>query len=82
MRVGFNTRMAHDLRDRVLTRGECIARLRTAVESAGSLGSFSAENAISRQYVGSVLTGTRHPGPGVLKVLGLRKIDAYVEVRS
>lgn len=57
----------------VLTDGETHTRLLNAVREAGSQAAFARLAGVSRQHLFDVLSGTRQPGPAILKVLRLKR---------
>lgn len=66
-----------------MTRADVIKLLRKEMKSRGmSQNKYSAHIGLSPQYFGRVLNGTRVPGPGVLKVLGLKRTVKRIETFS
>jgi hypothetical protein len=49
-----------------------IAKLRAACEKAGSQAAWARANGIHAQYVSAVLRGNQHPGPQIVRALGVK----------
>lgn len=62
-----------------MTADDVIAKLRAAIEEAGSAKSWAAANGFSDAYVSDVLKGNRRPGDRILLALGLSAETIYVE---
>jgi hypothetical protein len=58
------------------------ARLRDAIQAAGSQQAFARSIGISPTYLSDVLNARREPGDAILRALGLRKQVRYVDARS
>ncbi|WP_160119901.1 transcriptional regulator [Rhodovarius lipocyclicus] len=63
-----------------LTLAGVYARLNRAVREAGSQTAFAAQHGLSLGHLNDVLNSRREPGPLVLRALGLRKREIYVEL--
>lgn len=61
----------------VLTADEFRERVRLACVAAGSQRSFALANGMSPAYLGEVLSGTRQPGPLLLRVMRMRRRVSY-----
>lgn len=60
-----------------MTADEFRERVRVACAAAGSQRSFALRNGMSPVYVGEILSGTREPGPLVLRVMRMRRRVSY-----
>lgn len=53
---------------------DVVGRLNRAVRAAGGETAFARQHGLSRQEVHEARKGNRHPGPGVLGAVGVRKV--------
>ena len=56
---------------------DVLGRLNTAVRAAGGESAFARAHGLDRREVHEALKGARHPGPGVLSAVGVRKLTVY-----
>ena len=56
-----------------MNRARLERKLRALVKRAGSQRALAAEMGITQAYLSDVLNGHRHPGPAILKFLGLTR---------
>jgi transcriptional regulator with XRE-family HTH domain len=57
--------------------------LAARIKKAGSRAAFAQEAGVSRSLITEVMQGTREPGEGILKALGLRKRPTeYERIKS
>lgn len=61
----------------MLTEQDIRARLRDAIQAAGSQAAFARQHNISLQYVNDVVNGRREIGQKILDALGIEKIVTY-----
>lgn len=60
----------------VLDRSQVLARLRAAVDQAGSMAAFGRVHGLNKGVISDALAGKRPPTPGILRALGVER--AYV----
>lgn len=63
----------------MLTEQEVVARLRAAIDTAGSQAAFARRHGISNQYVSDALRGRRELGQKILEAIGVERVVSYRE---
>ncbi len=53
------------------------AKLRSAIDAAGSQREFAKLHDMSEAYVSDVMNASRNPGPAMLRALGFEKVTGY-----
>lgn len=64
----------------LLTADEVRERLRASVAARPSIAAWARDQDLAPQFVSEMISGRKHVSKRVLRVLGLRKVDAYREV--
>lgn len=62
----------------LLTLDQVLARLRTAVQGAGTQAAFAVRCGVKPPYLNRVLRGLEPPSPAILDPLGLQRVVRYV----
>ncbi|MFH5926416.1 hypothetical protein [Roseomonas xinghualingensis] len=52
---------------------DVLGRLNGAIRAAGGESAFAKKHGLTRQEVHEARKGNRHPGPGMLRAVGVRK---------
>ncbi len=65
----------------LIDRIDVFRRLREACDAAGGQAAWAERHDVSATYVSDVLNDRTPPGEKVLRALGLKKVDRYVETR-
>jgi hypothetical protein len=58
---------------RTIDRIDVMGRLNSAIRTAGGESAFARTHGLSRQEVHEAMKGNRHPAPGMLAAVGVRK---------
>lgn len=59
----------------MISRDQMRTRLLAAIQSAGGQSGFARQCEVTRGYVSDLARGKREPGPKVLRVLKLRRVE-------
>ncbi|WP_424138196.1 hypothetical protein [Roseomonas chloroacetimidivorans] len=64
---------------RTITLPAIYLRLNTEVNGAGGEAAFARKHGLTRQEVHEAMKGNRHPSPGMLAAVGVKRAVIYVE---